>query len=66
VPTGTNVTNELAECGGVSYFLERSADHGSDAVRTLATNLPGQLGTTTYMDTNVIGTPGFLPCGRGN
>ena len=68
VPTSTNVTVSWQSVVGVSYFLERSADLAAPIPFTpLATNLPGQPGTTTYTETNAIGTPRlFYRVGVGN
>jgi hypothetical protein len=42
---------------GVRYVLERSGDLGApSAFSTLATNLVGQAGTTSFTDTNAIGS----------
>jgi hypothetical protein len=48
-----------------TYFLERSSNLGAQpAFLPLATNIPGQTGTTTYTDTNAIGTgPWFYRVG---
>ncbi|MBN2507954.1 MAG: PKD domain-containing protein, partial [Verrucomicrobia bacterium] len=43
---------------GVNYFLERSTNLGaSPPFLPLATNLPGQVGTTMFTDTNAAGEP---------
>jgi len=45
----------------VNYFLERSASLATPpAFTSLATNIPGQYGTTTYADTNGIGSGPFF------
>jgi hypothetical protein len=53
---------------GVSYFLQRSTNVAAfPAFTTIATNLPGQLGTTTYSDADVSGAPRlFYRVGVGN
>ena len=50
-PQGANVTVTWQSVPGVSYFLQRSASLNSPFA-TLAVNLLGQPGTTTYTDTN--------------
>ena len=43
-----------------TYFLERATDLGvQPPFSTLATNLAGQAGTTTYRDTNAV-NPGLF------
>ena len=43
-----------------TYFLERGTNFGlSPAFSALATNLPGQPGTTVYTDTNAVGSQLF-------
>ena len=53
---------------GVNYFLERSMNLGASvSLKPLATDLPGQPGTTAYTDTNVAGaSPLFYRVGVGN
>jgi hypothetical protein len=46
---------------GVNYFLECSTNLSANPCFTpLATNLPGQSGTTTYTDTNAVGPGPFF------
>jgi hypothetical protein len=54
VVTRTNVIVTWQSVAGVTYFLERSTNLGA-ALTPLATNIPGQPGTTTYTDTNAMG-----------
>jgi hypothetical protein len=66
--TGTNVTVTWQSVAGVNYVLECSTNLAATACFTpLATNLPGQPGTTTYTDTNAVGPgPFFYRVGVGN
>jgi hypothetical protein len=46
---------------GVTYFLDRATDLGvQPSFTTLATNIPGQPGTTGYTDTNAVGDGPFF------
>ena len=46
---------------GRNYFLERSTDLGAQApFRPLATDIRGQVGTTTFTDTNAVGAGPFF------
>jgi hypothetical protein len=67
-PAGTIVTVTWQSVAGVNYFLERSTNLGASGPFTpLATNLPGQPGTTAYTDTNGAGAwPHFYRVGVGN
>jgi hypothetical protein len=53
-PAGTNVTVTWQSVAGVNYFLERSANLAAPFT-LLAANILGQVGTTTYTDTNATG-----------
>ena len=54
-PAGTNVTVTWQSVAGVSYFLERCTNLVSlPPFGPLATNLPGQSGTTSFTDTNAV------------
>jgi len=65
-PNGTNVTVTWQSVAGVSYFLERSTNLASPFI-PLATDIPGQSGTTTYTDTNAATlAPMFYRVGVGN
>jgi len=60
-PSGANVTVMWQSVAGVSYFLERSTNLSvSPPFTLLATNLPGQPGTTSYKDTNATGAGPFF------
>jgi PKD repeat protein len=68
VTAGTNVTVSWQSVAGVNYFLDRS---GNLTVPTdftsRATNILGQPGTTTFVDTNTVGAgPLFYRVGVGN
>jgi hypothetical protein len=65
--TGTNLTVSWQSVAGVTYFLERSTNlWASPPFSLLATNLPGQPGTTTYTDTNAAAlAPLFYRVGVG-
>ena len=62
---GTNLSVRWESVTGKSYFLERSTSLGTNAsFLPLATNLPGQSGTTTFTDTNAAGArPRFYRVG---
>jgi hypothetical protein len=66
--TGGNVTVRWQSVAGVSYFLERSTDlSATPPFMLLATNLPGQPGTTTYTNINAATAPRlFYRVGVGN
>ena len=52
-PVGTNVTVNWQSVPGVSYFLERATNLAMlPPFQLVATNIAGQLGTTTRTDTN--------------
>jgi hypothetical protein len=57
----TNVAVTWQSVAGVNYFLERSTGPGASPTFTpLATNVPGLPGTTTFTDTNAIGSGPFF------
>jgi hypothetical protein len=67
VTAGTNVTLSWQSVAGVNYFLDRSGNLTvpPDFI-SLATNIPGQPGTTTFVDTNTVGAgPLFYRVGVG-
>jgi hypothetical protein len=69
LPTVTNVTVTWQSVAGVNYFLDRSTNLlGPAPVFTpVAAGIPGQDGTTSYFDTNAIGTgPVFYRVGVGS
>jgi len=68
LPAGTNVAVTWQSVAGVNYFLERSTNLSPSPLFTpLATNLPGQPGTTAYTDTNGAGAwSHFYRVGVGN
>ena len=64
----SSVTVTWQSVAGVRYLLECSTNLSAIPRFTpLATSLPGQPGTTTYIDTNAIGAgPFFYRVGVGN
>jgi hypothetical protein len=67
-PYETNVTVSWQSVAGLSYYLLRSTNLTSwPPFQLLATNLPGQAGTTSYTDTNAARlAPLFYRVGVGN
>ncbi len=65
VSGGTNVAVTWQSVAGVNYFLERTTNLAAPPAFTpLATTIAGQPSTTTYMDTNAIGSgPWFYRVG---
>ncbi len=63
-PAGSNVTVTWQSVSGMSYFLERSTNLAvSPPFTMLATNLPGQAGTTSFTDTNAAAARRFYRVG---
>jgi hypothetical protein len=59
--TLTNIIITWQSAAGVNYFLERSTNLAPPVVFTpVATDIPGQSGTTTYQDTNAPGAGPFF------
>jgi hypothetical protein len=58
-PGSTNVTVSWQSVAGINYFLEGSADLATPFA-LLATNIIGQVGTTSYADTNATGLGPFF------
>jgi hypothetical protein len=56
---GTNATGTWQSVAGVNCFLQRGANLAAPFT-LLATNVVGQVGTTTYADTNATGVGLFL------
>ena len=55
-PAFSDVSVTWQSVAGVKYFLERSTNlSATPRLTPLATNLPGQPGTTTFTDTNAVG-----------
>jgi hypothetical protein len=67
LPTANDVNVSWQSEAGVDYFLERSTNlAASTPFLPLATNLIGQVGTTTFTDTNTPGPqPSFYRIGVG-
>src|ERR1044071_8268896 len=66
--SGNNVSVTWQSVAGVKYFLERSANLGQmPAFATLATNITGEAGTTSYSDLDTAGAKAlFYRVGVGN
>jgi len=66
-PVGASMAVTWESAPGVIYFLERSTDlTASPPFSLLATNVTGQVDTTTYTDTNAMpGSPLFYRVGVG-
>jgi hypothetical protein len=62
---GTNLVVTRESVPGRSYFLESSPDLSRTlSFKRIATNLAGQSGTTSFVDTNAVGaTPRFYRVG---
>jgi hypothetical protein len=53
INSGTNIVVTWQSVTNINYFLQRATNLAvQPAFQTLATNLPGQAGTTSYTDTN--------------
>ena len=68
VTAGTNVTVSWQSAAGVNYFLERATTlSGPPAFTPLATGIPDKPSTTTYTDTDAVGSgPFFYRVGVGD
>jgi hypothetical protein len=64
----TNVVVTWQSVSGINYFLERSTSlANAPAFTVLQSNIIGQTSTTTYTDTNAVGSaPVFYRVGVGN
>lgn len=52
-PSGTNIVVTWQSVTNITYYLQRATDLTlAPAFQTIATNLPGQSGSTSYTDTN--------------
>ena len=61
VTAGTNVTVSWQSVSGMNYFLERSTNLAASPLFTpLATNIVAESSTTTYADTNALGSGPFI------
>ena len=52
VTSGTNIVVTWHSVTGINYFLQRGSSLAPGSFQPLATNIPGQAGTTSYTDTN--------------
>jgi len=61
-PTGNSsaLTVSWQSVTNRSYWLERTANLAPPSFSSIASNLPGQLGTTKYTDTNAVGPGPFF------
>jgi hypothetical protein len=63
---GVNVSVSWESVAGINYSLERSAimwpssTNQPSAFAPIVTNLPGQVGITTFIDSNVVSSPGLF------
>jgi hypothetical protein len=52
-PSGTNITVTWQSEPNITYFLQRATNFSlAPAFQTIAANLPGQAGNTSYTDSN--------------
>ena len=67
VSDGTNLTLSWESVAGRDYFLECSPNLSSSSAFTrIASNVVGQVNTTSYLDTNAVGvSPRFYRVGVG-
>ena len=57
---GLGITVTWQSVGGVNYYLQRSSLSGSASFSTLQSNIVGQAGSTSYTDTNAVGSGPFF------
>jgi hypothetical protein len=60
VVSASDVTISWQSVSGRTYFIDRSASLSPSAFVSLKTNITGLAGTTSYTDTNVIGSGPFF------
>jgi hypothetical protein len=58
--SGSGITVRWQSVSGVNYYLQRSSLLESASFSTLQSNLVGQVGSTSYTDTNAIGSGPFF------
>ncbi len=59
--SGPGISVTWQSVGGISYYLQRASSlSGAPAFSSIQSNIVGQAGTTTYQDTNAVGSGPFF------